>query len=266
MATTTIIAIVGAILPAATSVIAWLTARYVKQRWLRELINAITSNAVSRIEKEIVQPLKTNPNVETPDGKLTPEQAAYAKQKAIDIASDNLRMAGHEIAPHVVGAAIERAVAAMKAGNGKAKNLPDIVKNILPCLLAFIAVAGCASLPNGWSSADVNRIERATIIAMKLFAENVELNTQEHVCVVYAGTIAAMHYKALEALSLDKGVRAARSIAMADCAARKAFPKLFAGNRSLSDIILSVLNIQNGTTSDAEAMLALLRAALIRYG
>ncbi|HRT22424.1 MAG TPA: hypothetical protein P5318_20115, partial [Candidatus Hydrogenedentes bacterium] len=107
MSATAVIGLLTLILPPCVSAVAWLTARYVKQAWLRDLINAITSNAVARVEAEIVKPLKDDPAIATPGGKLTEEQAARAKQAALDIAKDQLAAAGREIAPHILEAAIE---------------------------------------------------------------------------------------------------------------------------------------------------------------
>ena len=244
---TIIIGLLSLALPSVGGAVAWLTARYVKQQWLRDLINAITSNAVARVEREIVQPLKSDPSVQTPDGKLTPDQAAAAKQAALDIAKDQLAAAGREIAPHILEAAIEAAVAAMKPKPAASK-LPDSVKALFPplaivwCAVAAVAVAaGCNTLPNG-----------------------IEDGNRDAACIVFAGTIAALHYAALEPLNLDKGVRAAKAISAADAAARRAFPDRFDNNRTLPDIILTVLHLDRGTVTDAEAMLALLRAALER--
>jgi len=267
---TIIIGLLSLALPSVGGAVAWLTARYVKQQWLRDLINAITSNAVARVEREIVQPLKSDPSVQTPDGKLTPDQAAAAKQAALDIAKDQLAAAGREIAPHILEAAIEAAVAAMKPKPAASK-LPDSVKALFPplaivwCAVAAVAVAaGCNTLPNGWDAANAARIERATVMAAELFAGQIEDGNRDAACIVFAGTIAALHYAALEPLNLDKGVRAAKAISAADAAARRAFPDRFDNNRTLPDIILTVLHLDRGTVTDAEAMLALLRAALER--
>ena len=260
---TIIIGLLSLALPSVGGAVAWLTARYVKQRWLRELICSVAGYAVDRVEREIVQPLKDDPLVNTPGGKLTASQAIKAKAAALEIGQDVLSKVGKEAAPHILGAAIESAVARLKP---KKAVLPQETKDLFPVAIlgAFLAVSafgGCSTLPQGWSTASAQNVQMAATLAATLYAGQVTgPRERDAACIVSCGIVAAATYNATANSDMPKEERLQMAAKAATRFAKKAYPDVVK-NRSLVQVLSDVLALRVDL-SEAEGVLSIIRAAL----
>jgi len=256
---TIIIGLLSLALPSVGGAVAWLTARYVKQRWLRDLICSVAGYAVDRVEREIVQPLKDD----TPGGKLTASQAIKAKAAALKIGQDVLSKVGKEAAPHILDAAIESAVARLKP---KKAVLPQETKDLFPVAIlgAFLAVSafgGCSTLPQGWSTASAQNVQMVATLAATLYAGQVTgPRERDAACIVSCGIVAAATYNATANSDMPKEERLQMAAKAATRFAKKAYPDVVK-NRSLVQVLSDVLALRVDL-SEAEGVLSIIRAAL----